>query len=229
MIHGAQFYFRECRSSRRRLALFTLVLHALALALILACRIPAVRSLIRPAVRPIVRFGYEGPDRYVEHILLTEEVGRQAPLLDVGRVRALPSRRGGSGLSPARHAPRPASPRLSTVPGLGDDEITLLAEARARQASVPLVQSSELVIESMTQPEYPEPLHLRGIEGRVALMALIDTTGRVADITVVSESGYDAFEESAMEAVRQARFRPYRSDGLTREVYALIRYRFRIY
>ena len=81
----------------------------------------------------------------------------------------------------------------------------------------------------MIPPEYPEQLHAQGIEGRVALMALIDTTGRVAEITVVSESGYGAFEESAMDAVRHARFRPYRSDGLTQEVYALIRYRFRIY
>jgi len=60
-------------------------------------------------------------------------------------------------------------------------------------------------------------------------MALIDTSGQVADITVVAGSGYDEFETSAVSAVRQARFRPYRAEGVTQEVYALIRYRFRIY
>jgi len=119
--------------------------------------------------------------------------------------------------------------RVVGPPGPGDSEVTLLAEARARMASVPLVQSSELVIESMVQPEYPEQLHLQGIEGRVAIMALIDTTGRVADVSIVSGSGHEQFEESAMLAVRQSKFRPYRSEGAPQEVYALIRYRFRLY
>ena len=96
-------------------------------------------------------------------------------------------------------------------------------------ASVPLVQSSQLVIESLDEPEYPEQLHQQGIEGRVAVMALIDTTGHVADVSVVEPSGHEAFEQAAVTVVRQAKFRPYRQDGATQEVYALIRYRFRIY
>lgn len=229
MIHGVQFYFRELRNCGRRIALGTLALHALAVALIFASRLPGVREHLRPPDRPIVRFGYEGRDRFVERVILASQSGYRAPLVDVGKVEVQPSRRGGAGLTPADRAERSRATRPSTTSGPGDDEITLVAEARARMASVPLVQSSELVIESMIEPEYPDQLHAQGIEGRVAIMALIDTTGQVADITVVAGSGYDEFEASAMSAVRQARFRPYRAAGITQEVYALIRYRFRIY
>jgi TonB family protein len=229
MIHGVEFYFHELRSSGRRIVLGTLVLHVLAVAAILATQIPAVRSRLKPPDRPIVRFGYEGADRFVERVILASQSGYRAPLVDIGKVDVRPTRRGGAGLTPADRAERSRPSRNSTAPGPGDDEITLVAEARARMASVPLVQSSELVIESMVEPDYPDRLHAQGIEGRVAIMALIDTSGQVADLSVVAGSGYDEFEESAMSAVRQARFRPYRTAGVTQEVYALIRYRFRIY
>ena len=229
MIHGVQFYFRELRNSGRRIAATTLALHAAALALILATQLPGVRDHLRVPDRPVVRFGYEGTDRFVERVILASQSGYRAPLLDVGKVDVRPARKGGAGLQPSDRQ-QPSRPRRnSATPGLGDDEITLVAEARARMASVPLIQSSELVIESMIEPEYPDRLHAEGIEGRVAIMALIDTLGQVADITVVAGSGYDEFEASAMTAVRQARFRPYRTEGVPQEVYALIRYRFRIY
>jgi len=229
MIHGVKYYFRELRLSGRRIALTTLSLHVLAVAAMFATQLPFVRETLRAPRRPIVRFGYEGPDRFVERVILASQSGYRAPLLDVGKVNVRPARRGGEGLAPADRVERSRSQRLSAVPGIGDDDITLVAQARARMASVPLVQSSELVIESMSEPQYPENLHAQGIEGRVALMALIDTTGQVADIAVVAGSGYAEFEESAMLAVRQARFRPYRISGLTQEVYAVIRYRFTIY
>jgi len=229
MHYGIDSHFRERRSARRRVALHTLALDVLLLLAALVLTIPAVRVWLRPATRPIVRFGYEGPDRYVQRIQLQTDRRTQLPMVDLGRVRAISLRAGGGGNDPARDGSRTQVRRVNAAPGPGDDEVTLLAEARARLASVPLVQSSDLVIESMVQPEYPEDLHQQGIEGRVAIMALIDTTGRVADVSVVRPSGHEGFENSAMAAVRQAKFRPYRQAGATQEVYALIRYRFRIY
>jgi TonB family protein len=228
MHYGHRFYFLELRHARRRLALWTLALHAGALALALLAHVPLVRTFLRPPERPIVRIGYEGPDRYVERIILASQSRTQAPLVDVGTVNAMPSRAGGGGENVSKKS-RATRSRSSSPANLGDDAVTTLAEARARMANVPLVQSTELVIESMIQPRYPENLHAKGIEGRVAIMALIDTTGFVADVSVVSASGYHEFEESAMEAVRRAKFRPYRVEGLSQEVYAVIRYRFRIY
>lgn len=228
MHYGIDFWIRERRLALRRVALHTLAIETCLLAAVFALQVPAIRSWMRPA-RRIVRIGYEGPDRYVERIQLQTQERDQLPMVDLGNVAQVPSRQGGGGLDPARATSRTRSSRVTRLPGPGEDEVTRLAEARARMASVPLVQSSELVIESMVQPEYPEVLHQQGIEGRVAVMALIDTTGTVADVSVVSPSGHEQFEESAMLAVKQSKFRPYRAEGATQEVYALIRYRFRIY
>ena len=228
MHYGIDFWIRERRLALRRVALHTLAIETCLLAAVLALQIPAIRSWVRPA-RRIVRFGYEGPDRYVERIQLQTQGRDQLPMVDLGHVAQMPARQGGGGLDPARATSRKRSTRVSRLPGPGEDDVTRIAESRARMASVPLVQSSELVIESMVQPEYPEVLHQQGIEGRVAVMALIDTTGTVADVSVVSPSGHEQFEQSAMLAVKQSKFRPYRAEGATQEVYALIRYRFRIY
>jgi TonB family protein len=229
MKHGIDFYFIESLRLRRRLSVTTFGLAVVVLVPFLLLQLPAVRHRLLPRPRPVVRFGYEGRDRIVERIELNAFPGYQDPLRDIGRVIAIPSRRGGEGLIPSRSPGRPGPRRPLSVQGPGEAEQDVFAMARARLASVPVVQSEELVIESMQSPTYPEELHSRGIEGRVALMALIDSTGRVAEVSVVESTGELAFEQSAAEAVRQARFRPFRIDGAPREVYAVIRYRFRIY
>jgi len=48
-------------------------------------------------------------------------------------------------------------------------------------------------------------------------MALVDTTGRISELTVVGGSGEQGFERAAMDAVWQAKFRPYRIEGEVRE------------
>jgi len=228
MIHGAQFYFQERRRNGRRLVLATLALHGLAVAALFTTRLPGVREHLNTPPRPIVRFGYEGPVRVVETVVLSSRSGARPPLLDVGTVVARRGRRRDDGMTPADDLAQPGASRASSAIGMGDDEIVVVARSRARQARVPLVLKSDLVIESLLEPVYPEKLQEKGIEGRVALMALVDTSGQVADISIVGDSGFSEFEESAMEVVRLARFRPYEPAGRPIEVYALIRYRFTI-
>ena len=154
MHYGIDFWLRERRLALRRVALHTLAIETCLLAGLIALQIPAIRSWVKPA-RKIVRFGYEGPDRYVQHIELETQDRDQLPMVDLGRVTQVPSRQGGGGLEPANATSRARARRVSRLPGPGEEEVTRLALARARLASVPLVQSSELVIESMEQPEYP--------------------------------------------------------------------------
>jgi TonB family protein len=61
------------------------------------------------------------------------------------------------------------------------------------------------------------------------VQALIDTVGRVIDVEVVGSTGETLFEQAATTAVLQYRFRPYRLGGEVREVYAVVRFAFRIY
>jgi len=230
MSHGIDAFFRERERCARRVALTTLALNGVALGLLLTFALPSVRSLFRKPFHQVIRFGYEGPERYVPLIQLEGGPDYRAPLEDIGQVHARPTQAGSQGLKPGpsdvKSGPRPTH---SSEPGVGPDDAEVRARMRARQASVPLVSSNELVIESMVEPVYPEDLHSRGVEGRVALMALVDTTGHVSEVTVVGGTGEREFETAAVDAVWQARFRPYRVDGTALQVYALIRYRFRIY
>jgi protein TonB len=61
--------------------------------------------------------------------------------------------------------------------------------------------------------EYPEDLRKRGIEGRVYLRVLVDTTGRVGDVQVLRSSGYPEMDSAAIRAAWQYKFEPAMEDG----------------
>ncbi len=63
-------------------------------------------------------------------------------------------------------------------------------------------------------PTYPRLSERRGEQGRVVLRVLISPEGRVAQVKVQQSSGYDRLDEAAIEAMRQARFRPYTENGI---------------
>lgn len=230
MEHGIEFFFHERARSRRQVSLTTLGLGAVLLAIQLLFLIPVVREHLSPPIERAVRFGYPGPAHYVQHIeLASSGGGAQDPLRDVGRVTTLPERRGGGGLTPARSNTPPGLERSSSLPGAGKSDLDMLAQARRSHANVPLVESTDLAIEYMEEPIYPEELREKGIEGRVSLMALVDTTGRVAEVSVVQSTGELAFEQSAADAVRRARFYPYKIAGTPTEVYVIIPYHFTVH
>jgi TonB family protein len=105
----------------------------------------------------------------------------------------------------------------------------MTTHAVSRLANVPVVQSQDLVIEFASLPVYPEAESERGIEGKVMVQALIDTSGHVVDVQLLASTGIGAFERSAAEAVWLYRFRPYRPAGVPSEVYAIFRFAFRVY
>jgi periplasmic protein TonB len=69
----------------------------------------------------------------------------------------------------------------------------------------------QAVMISQPAPRYPKPLEEAGIEGRVALEFVIDTTGKVEPTSVkVLERTHAAFESAAREAMAGAVFHPAR-------------------
>ena len=65
-----------------------------------------------------------------------------------------------------------------------------------------------------TPPTYPPLLDQLGIEGRVVLVAVIDTTGRVEPASIeILESSHPGFDEPTRRWALRARFRPGRSAG----------------
>lgn len=65
-------------------------------------------------------------------------------------------------------------------------------------------------------PRYPPALSIAGVEGRVLVEFVIDTTGHVEDRTLrVVESSHRGFEGAALETLSRSLFRPARNGGRT--------------
>jgi TonB family protein len=239
MPHGSHDYFIEVAHFSRRLALVMVLVSLFVLGLEAAYTVPRLRAgLVAAGLAPptnpaeLKRFGFEGRDHYVRRITL-ETSGPPGP--NPGRptivYRSAYAMKGGrdpqAKPSDDPHA-RPDTRRPGS--GAGESIADLVAMARVIYGgSAPVVRSQDLVIEDLVRPEYPEAARDANIEGLVALAALVDTTGHVARVDLLSSPGHALLEDAAMQAVRKCVFRPYRVGGQATEVRAVFRFNFHIY
>ena len=229
MTHGVQGFFLERKRAARRVALIAASLAFAGFAPLGALMLPLFQQPMRELIRQTARFGYEGPEQYVRRISLQRAPGKNLVTRELGAFDSKQARAGGA-VQARRLADRRAAPETSPkVVGPGAADADMLQRAVSRLANIPVVYSEDLVIEHASTPIYPQVAIDGGIEGRVMVQALIDTTGRVVDVQLLASTGGVPFERSSAEAVWQYRFRPYRPDGVTREVYAIFRFSFRIY
>lgn len=229
MDHGSAGYFAERARFERRLSAITCVVSAVLLAPLVLSYAPLLRD---PAdrMREDLRFGVRGDqERYVRRIRLEAQPGRDASLRDLGRVVSRTARRGGDPRPrrPAKEAGRPEF--RPPIEGPGESFENLLARALARRSDIPVVPPDQLVIEKLVRPIYPDDARERNIEGRVSVLALVDTLGAVVDVDVVGGSIHDSLVRAAVTAVWQCRFQPYRIRGKAREVYVVMPFNFTIY
>lgn len=75
-------------------------------------------------------------------------------------------------------------------------------------------------------PAYPEAMRKKGVEGLVVLRVLVNTSGRVSDLVVVS--GEEPFLAAAIEVVRSWRYTPALVEGRPKAVHRIIRVPFRL-
>jgi TonB family protein len=71
-------------------------------------------------------------------------------------------------------------------------------------------------IVTQTKPEYPPQAMANHIQGEVVLHAVIDKEGKISEVQVLSGDGL--LSQSALEAVRQWRYKPMLVDGEPKEV-----------
>jgi len=227
MAHGIDSFFAERARNARRLSLLSAALGLGVLASLGLGRLPPVRRILDDPTR----FGFEGPEQYVKRITLENLPGRAQTLRNLGDVLERSSRRGGSRTPAASKSPDAVPETRPRALGPGDSPEDLLARAYSRRLDVPVIQSQDLVIDKLVRPAYPAHAYDHDIEGRVAVMALVDTTGRVVEVQVLASDDLARreFGDAASEAVWHCQFRPYRSKGRVREVYALFRFNFTIY
>ncbi|MEX1000158.1 MAG: energy transducer TonB [Thermodesulfobacteriota bacterium] len=63
------------------------------------------------------------------------------------------------------------------------------------------------------KPKYPRTARKRGYEGEVKLKVLVLESGKVGKIEVISPSGYEVLDDSALEAVKNWLFVPGKENG----------------
>jgi TonB family protein len=225
MRHGIDGYFREVERFQRRLSAIGAGVSVMCLLAMQVLRQPAFVS----ALDDPKRFGFEGPDQYVERILL--EV--QGPVDQPGAttVNLVPAslQEGGGEKPAAREGTKPAPEVPRHGKGPGQDEFTLEARLRALALVGPVVQSQDLVVENLVRPVYPEEAREKDIEGLVELVALVDTTGRVVQVEIIGGTHQPLLEHAATAAVLQCRYRPYRVAENLERVWAYFRIHFSLY
>jgi periplasmic protein TonB len=79
-----------------------------------------------------------------------------------------------------------------------------------------------------SRPEFPAALKAQGIEGDVTVRVDIAASGAVTSVTIVSSSGYPAFDDAAKRAAGSERFAPAVRDGNPVPFSLSYSYRFRI-
>lgn len=229
MTPGIARYHAEWARFWRRLSMLAVVASiVLALPFLWLMRSPEARH----ALNDPKRFGFLGDEQYVRHIQLTALGDPRGSRTDSRMIapRAIPEQRrgGGSAERMSQEGLTPARQREQfRPPGRGDSEEDILARAMLRAGDTPMFQSRELVIEELVEPAYPPEAREKGIEGRVAILALVDTLGLVRQAEIVG-SADRMLEVAAVDAVMQTRFRPYTVNGRAREVYAMFRFAFRL-
>ena len=71
-------------------------------------------------------------------------------------------------------------------------------------------------------PVYPSFSRRAGEAGRVVVRVLIDVQGQPRQLVLQQSSGHARLDDSAVSAVRAARFRPYTEDGVAQAVWVLV-------
>jgi len=93
------------------------------------------------------------------------------------------------------------------------------AAAAAETLATPIKLPADVTAASIVtqiRPEYPSKARAAHIEGDVVLHAIIDKEGKISEVRVLS--GDDVLAQSAVEAIRQWRYKPMLVDGEAKEV-----------
>jgi protein TonB len=117
--------------------------------------------------------------------------------------------------------PKPPPPKPRPVPQVPTTS-TPQAAAPAAPAAPKTVSAAQVAYLTPPSPLYPARSRRAGEKGTVTVKVLIDATGRPADVSVQGSSGHPALDESAVSAVRAARFRPYSEGGIPQAVWVLV-------
>jgi protein TonB len=124
---------------------------------------------------------------------------------------------------PPPPTPPPPKPRpAQAAPAAGPPQAAPPAAAAAPK-TVPSAQVGYLV---PPNPIYPPRSRRANEQGVAMVRVLIDVAGRPTQVSLQGSSGHKDLDESALNAVRAAQFRPYAEGGIAQPVWVLIPIKF---
>lgn len=97
-----------------------------------------------------------------------------------------------------------------------------VASAPAINVAPKTVSASQVGYLNAPQPVYPTRSRRSGETGTVMIRVLIDLSGTPTNVSIQTSSGHQALDESALSAVKAARFRPYAEGGVPQTVWVLV-------
>jgi periplasmic protein TonB len=112
--------------------------------------------------------------------------------------------------------------------GVGDGHglVVTVAPAKAPVGRLRISSLSEGMLIAPIRPVYPMIAKAARVEGSVVVEAVISRTGTIESLHVVS--GPQMLQSAALDAIREARYRPYRLNGEPTEVQTRITVNFRM-
>lgn len=116
----------------------------------------------------------------------------------------------------AAEPPAPELPASAAAPenstNLPSIEVPLLEDPTYYPAQEVDVHPTALQV---IQPAYPDDAASANVTGSVVLLLLLDESGKVQELSVAEANPPDVFEQSALDAFRNARFSPAQRHGRT--------------
>ena len=153
----------------------------------------------RPNIEPEVAESPQKREPVVETMNMISEVSRQPEVEPVA-------------------APPPSLPLVREDKG----------QAQGATAAVKVVREAIPLYKKNPPPVYPRKARRRGVEGVVLLEVLVDISGRVADLRVLSSSGHRVLDKAALKSVKKWRFVPARRGDESVEMWVRVPVRFEL-
>lgn len=106
-----------------------------------------------------------------------------------------------------------------------------IAEPQAAQPPAPVAApqktepASPKIVQGVTylvEPKVVYPDAAAGATGTTVVRALININGTVDEVIVVSKSGNAQLDRAALQAVKKAKYKPYRENGVAQAVYTRV-------
>jgi periplasmic protein TonB len=123
-------------------------------------------------------------------------------------------------------APKPTSPPAKAKPAVPNPPTqaappTSAPHGQAAVAGPRTVTDAQVGYLDRPSPIYPSRSRRANEQGTVLVRVLVDTGGRPTQVSIQQSSGHPALDESALSALRAARFRPFIDGGIAQAVWVI--------